>query len=641
MSIANNANRNTEMSELTLEAQEQTTQSTMNPKLAGQYEAIRRREYELITGLLEVVPKIDGLGDDQVAQMRDALFHADHPYMMVFMGPFSAGKSSLINALLGEHDLLAIGATPTTDRINILRWGEEPSRNRSGEVDTIFYPSGLLQKVSFVDTPGLESVFEKHEDITRKFLHRSDTVLLVMLATQAMTKRNADYLQILKDYGKNVILVLNQVDLLSPEEVTTVRDYVVEQSRDQLGFKPEVWLTSARKAMQARLADGTLDEALWRESGLHQIEAYVDDQLSDLVRMRQKLTTPLHIVQNVHQAALASVRQNQAALDHYQSIAENIERQLEVAKREHERAVNEIVGEIDAKFDLAAGRGGNAIREQFQITRAFGSVLRGVLELVGLSRIARGGRGGSYTRAAFEAHQVFEPLREIPTTADKVGPRLEGRDIQDLDDLVKYARKEIGALPPLLQNKVIGTVQAPIKYDRTPLQTVRAELEPLEEASLRLETENIERALRNTLLYMAAYEVVIIVILVTMLVAFPPTGDSPLLPVVLVLIGLALIGLVFLPLRGRVLANTYHKQLDVLCQQYSEALTRAADKQIAYGMRVRRDVVSPLTRVIEAQTELHSDQLKRLQTTGQEIIRIEGDLAALGKGGILGLGGKR
>jgi len=32
-----------------------------NSKLASDYEAIRRREYELITTLLEVIPRIDGL----------------------------------------------------------------------------------------------------------------------------------------------------------------------------------------------------------------------------------------------------------------------------------------------------------------------------------------------------------------------------------------------------------------------------------------------------------------------------------------------------------------------------------------------------------------------------------------------------
>src|SRR5690606_9162488 len=171
-------------------------------RLATEYETLRRREYELITDLLEVLPGVDNLPDEQLAQMRDALFHADNPYLMVFVGPFSSGKSSIINALMGKSDLMPVGVTPTTDHISILRWGEEPDRITSGtEVESVFYPSPLLQKVSFVDTPGLESVFQKHEETTRNFLHRADVVFLVMLATQAMTARNLEYLQRLKEYG--------------------------------------------------------------------------------------------------------------------------------------------------------------------------------------------------------------------------------------------------------------------------------------------------------------------------------------------------------------------------------------------------------------------------------------------------------
>ncbi|MEO8398007.1 MAG: dynamin family protein, partial [Chloroflexota bacterium] len=520
---------------------------------------------------------------------RDALFHADHPYMIVFVGPFSAGKSSLINALMGEHDLLSIGPTPTTDRISILRWGEEISRNRSGEVDTVFYPSPLLQKVSFVDTPGLESVFQKHEEITRRFLHRSDTVLLVMLATQAMTARNLEYLKLLKEYGKNVIIVLNQVDLLTPEEIQTVQEYVLDQSRSQLGFKPEIWLISARQAMTARLPDGTIDQELWKASGINQIEEYVDRQLSDLTRLRQKLQTPLQIVQNVHQSALDTVRGDQKALDHYQSITQNIDQQLTVFKREQDKIVRGIDEEISAKFGEASQRGSEAIHEMFGLSRALGSVLRGVLELVGLSRLIK----RSYTRTEFERHKVFEPIAEMTPIADKLAPRVEGRDVQDIDDLVKYAKREIEALPPTIRTKVIGTVQAPLKYDRSLLQSVRPQLEVVQDEAQKVETDKLERSLRNALLYMAAFELILIVVLIFALIAAPPAQqNSPFWIILVVLIGLALGGLVFLPIRGRMLENAYSERMLQLQARYLDALNAAADKQITYGMQLRREAIA-------------------------------------------------
>ncbi len=606
-----------------------------NSKLATDYESIRRREYDLIMNLLEVVPRIDGLGEDQVAQMRDALFHADHPYMMVFIGPFSAGKSSLIDALLGEHDLLPIGPTPTTDRISILRWGEEASRNRSGDVETVFYPSSLLQKVSFVDTPGLESVFQKHEEITRRFLHRSDTVLLVMLATQAMTARNVEYLKLLKEYGKNVIIVLNQVDLLTPEEIQTVQDYVLDQSRAQLGFKPELWLTSAKLATAARLPDGTIDQELWKQSGLNQIEEYVDRQLSDLARLRQKLQTPLQIVKNVHTAALDQVRGEQTALDHYQSISQNINQQLTVFKREQDKTVKTVDDEVSAKFGEAAQRGSDAINAMFGLSRALGSVFRGFLELVGLARLFK---RGSYTRSEFERGKVFEPIQETLVVSDKLAPRIEGRDVQDIDDLVKYAKREIEALPPTIRGKVIGTVHAPVKYDRSALQSVRSSLQAIQDEAQQIETDKLERSLRNSLLYMAAYELILIVFAIFALIAFPPTvQNSPFWLVLVVLLAAAVGGLVFLPIRGRMLENAYTERMLKLQARYIEALNIAADKQIAYGMQLRSEAIAPLTRLIDAQSEIHTDQLKRLQAAGQEITKIEGDLSGMGKPSVLGV----
>ncbi|MGQ9888048.1 MAG: dynamin family protein [Aggregatilineales bacterium] len=607
-------------------AAEQT--KDLDTRLATDYEAIRRREYELITDLLEFLPRVDNLPPERVAQVRDALFHADHPFLMVFVGPFSSGKSSLINALVGKPDLLKVGVVPTTDRISILRWGEDAQRAATGgDVETVFYPSPLLKKVSFVDTPGLESVFTTHEETTRKFLHRSDVVLLVMLATQAMTARNLEYLQRLSDYGKKVIIVINQVDLLTPEEAQTVRDYVLDQSQAWLGYAPEVWLMSARQGLAAR-SSGSVDQTAWEASGLHRIEAYVDEQLSDADRLRQKLSTPLQITRNVSQAALEALRANQAALDTYQNIAENIERQLEAQKRELDRVVRDTTLRISEKFGEAAMRGSEAIRDVFRLGRAGLSLLRGFAELVGLGRLTRGASGVSYVHSAFERHKAFAPVDELADVVAKLGPQLEGKDIQDIDDLVKYAQREIDGLPPAIRAKVIGAVQAPLQYDRSPLAKVRAELETLENTAREDESERLDRAARNTLLYLVVYEILLLLFGFFFLQVLPPEQA----PVALVLVlGLMLLGLAALPLRGRALEAAYTRRMLALQAQYIKAVSKAAERQIAYGMQLRREAIAPLTRLIEAQTQIQTEQLTRLQAAEREMVNIEMALTAMGK----------
>lgn len=609
----------------------------LDTKLATDYEAIRRREYELITNLLDVLPKVDNLPEEQLGQVRDALFHADHPYLMVLVGPYNSGKSSMINALLGKSDLLHVGVVPTTDRISILRWGEESQRlPTGGEVDSVFYNSPLLKKVSLVDTPGLESIFQKHEEITRKFLHRADVVLMVMLATQAMTAGNLEYLKKLREYGKKVILVINQADLLTPEDAVSVRQYVADQSKSLLGFEPEIWMVSARRGLDA-LQDGTLDEEAWAASGLQNLVDYIDRQLSDVDRIRQKLRTPLQITQNVSQTALTAVRANQSTLDHYQNISDNIQQQLAAQKREQEKIIRETTDELGMKFGAAAMNGSEAIHDVFRFSRALGSVGRGLFELVGLSGLLRRSQGNvSYVASTFTRHKAFEPIDELDDVVDKLAPRLEGKDIQDMDDLVKYAQREIGSLPPAIRTKVIGTVQAPLNYDRAPLQNVRPELEAIQNEARVVETDKLDQAVKNTLLYLAVYEVIVIVLFIAVLSI--PFGDSSgqlQFILLILLIGMGLLGLVMLPVRGRFMETAYTNRMLALQARYIEALNKAADKQVVYGQQLRKDTLSPLTRLVEAQTTLQTEQMTKLQAAEQEMVSIESALTALGKRGIL------
>lgn len=48
-------------------------------------------------------------------------------------------------------------------------------------------------------------------------------------------------------------------------------------------------------------------------------------------------------------------------------------------------------------------------------------------------------------------------------------------------------------------------------------------------------------------------------------------------------------------------------------------------------MQLRRDAIAPLTRLIEAQTQIQTEQLKRLQAAEREMVSIETALTAMGK----------
>ncbi len=597
-------------------------------KLAARFEALRSREHDLITRLLDTLPRIDGLDAELISQTRDALFHADTPFLLVLMGPFSSGKSSLINALLDMPDLLPTGVTPTTDRITILRYGDEVQRVEAGETANLLAPAPLLRTVSLVDTPGLESVFKTHEEQTRKFLHRSDAVLLVMLATQAMTAHMAEYLARLKSYGKQVIIVLNQSDLIDEADLPALKAYVAEKSRDVLGTTPEIWLTSARLAQEAQVGEER-DEALWERSGLEQFARFVDIQLSDADRLRQKLTTPLRIVQHVLGAASATVSGHQQSLDQYQQIAENVERQLAVMKADQDKVVRETAAAALARFSEAGERGRMAIRASTAFRRMPGATLRGLGEMVGLAGRSR--RQPKVVADAMAEHKAFEPLDQLPSAVGPLGPKLEGKDMLDVEALVAYARREVESLPVDIRGRLIGDLRAPAKYDRAPLLSLPAQLDPIEEGARRDPLRAAETALSAARVYLAGWEIIVLAFLAAFLLARPESPEQPALWVILALIAVVagLIGLAAYVLRGRQVAGSYAEALNRAGSQYAAAVAKAGEQQVAYGVEMRRDVTSPLLRLVSAQLAALREQMSIIKEASETTVELAGDIAAL------------
>jgi hypothetical protein len=236
----------------------------------------------------------------------------------------------------------------------------------------------------------------------------------------------------------------------------------------------------------------------------------------------------------------------------------------------------------------------------------------------------------------FERHKAFEPIKELPAIADRLGPRLEGKDIQDMDDLIKYAQREIKQLPPAIREKVIGEVRAPLQYDRRVLEAVRPALESIEQEARVAETDKLDRIVRNTTLYLVVYEILLLLAGVFIGQLFVSDAGSLAVLIILVL-ALAILGLVMIPLRGRIVEHAYTNRMLALQKRYIEALTEAANRQLANGLQLRRDAIAPLTRLIEAQTTIQKEQSQKLQMAERELASIESALTSLGKRNMLGL----
>jgi small GTP-binding protein len=163
----------------------------------------------------------------------------DRPLLITVMGEFNSGKSTFVNALLGE-EVAPMGITPTTATINLLKYGRELGGRvvyRDGQsravpwakvpallrgldaaeaqrikVVEVLYPLDVLQRVNVVDTPGLNSILPEHEATAREFIAQADAVIWLFTVDQAGKASEREALQSIRAAGKKILGVLNKID---------------------------------------------------------------------------------------------------------------------------------------------------------------------------------------------------------------------------------------------------------------------------------------------------------------------------------------------------------------------------------------------------------------------------------------------
>jgi hypothetical protein len=182
------------------------------------------------------------------------------PRVMVF-GTYNAGKSTLINALVGE-EVARVADHPETDRVTSYPW------------------HGFLLD----DTPGIDAPIE-HEQVTREHLDASDAVLFVLATDGTLEEqRSFDEIVELARVSKPIRIILNNKSGLRPDSpnflnlrerlADNLRRAAAEAGIEDIETRAPIRLVNAASGLRARLENKS---ALLANSGLLELEADITE----------------------------------------------------------------------------------------------------------------------------------------------------------------------------------------------------------------------------------------------------------------------------------------------------------------------------------------------------------------------------
>ena len=225
---------------------------------------------ERIEKLREIAAYLkDDLYNEQLIRTRDSI--EEKTFLLTVMGQYSAGKSRLLNNLIGRP-ILPVHITETTALITEIRyderermalflkdgaWEERPleeaaklwqEKYNSEELSrieriTLYINSSLLKNgLILIDTPGVNTIIKAHEKLAEGIITKSDRVLYVM--GKSMTKSDEDFINSIRASGTQVLFVRTHVDEIKGSEEDKKRTLAADRADLEKLTEDEIFFVS-------------------------------------------------------------------------------------------------------------------------------------------------------------------------------------------------------------------------------------------------------------------------------------------------------------------------------------------------------------------------------------------------------------
>ena len=586
--------------------------------LSKREQEIRAREQELLQRLATALERFGSdVAAEDLRRFQEARDQLSGLFLLVIAGEFNSGKSSFINALLGER-VLPEGVTPTTDRINILRHGPEVSEHLlEAYLLERTHPADVLRELNIVDTPGTNAIIRRHEELTRDFVPRSDLVLFVTSADRPFTESERAFLEQIREWGKKIVFIVNKIDILSrPEEREEVLRYVKENATSLLGETPQLFAVSARQAQEARGEDGRADrrtdgqvdggvEELWKRSGFEAVEDYLLNTLDQQERVRLKLLNPLNVGLRLASKYKDAAFERLKLLTQDVEAIQNIDQQLALFHQEMLRDFEPRLSRLEVLLGDMERRGMRFFEETIRIGR-----IRSLMDSEGVKR-------------TFEREVIGETPREVEEEVGRVIDWIVERNLKLWQDIGGFIeRRQLNRH----REGMIGDVGTSFNYNRQALldSVGRVSREVVGSYNREVESRAIANEIQGTfattaLAQAGAIGLGTLVVTLVSSAAADVTG-------ILLATALAVGGFYVIPRKRRQAKQEFERRINELTTHLKDVLTRQVHLELEQSTARINEAIAPYRRFVQSQQQQLNEARGELVATEDALLRLRADV---------------